>query len=85
MDKNPIAMPLGYLHPTSPNNNAYQQHLSMQNRERETVNINQSLTTLGKVFLSLLHKSAHVPYRESKLTHFLKDSLGGDSKTMLIV
>lgn len=27
----------------------------------------------------------HVPYRDSKLTHFLKDSLGGESKTMLIV
>ncbi len=54
-------------------------------RIKEAMNINQSLTTLGKVFLSLLNKSSHVPYRDSKLTHYLKDSLGGDSKTMLIV
>ena len=40
---------------------------------------------MGKVFLALLNKSQHIPYRESKLTHYLKDSLGGDSKTMLII
>lgn len=54
-------------------------------RVKEALNINQSLTTLGKVFLALLNKAHHVPYRDSKLTHYLKDSLGGDSKTMLIV
>ena len=54
-------------------------------RVKEALNINQSLTTLGKVFLALLNKSSHVPYRDSKLTHYLKDSLGGESKTMLIV
>ncbi len=54
-------------------------------RIKEALNINQSLTTLGKVFLSLLNKSPHVPYRDSKLTHYLKDSLGGESKTMLII
>ena len=59
--------------------------MQMQARDREMVNINQSLSTLGKVFLSLHQKSQHVPYRESKLTHFLKDSLGGDSKTMVII
>jgi hypothetical protein len=59
--------------------------------------INQSLTTLGKVFLALAPSpggvgatattttATYVPYRDSKLTHFLKDSLGGESKTMLIV
>lgn len=40
---------------------------------------------MGKVFLALLNKSNHVPYRDSKLTHYLKDSLGGESKAMLIV
>ena len=54
-------------------------------RIKEALNINQSLTTLGKVFLSLLNKQPHIPYRDSKLTHYLKDSLGGESKTMLIV
>jgi kinesin family protein C2/C3 len=55
-------------------------------RERETLNINQSLSVLGKVFLALLNKkSQHIPYRDSKLTHYLKDSLGGQSKTMLIL
>eukprot|EP00347_Sterkiella_histriomuscorum_P018250 403346225 len=54
-------------------------------RIKEALNINQSLTTLGKVFLALLNKASHVPYRDSKLTHYLKDSLGGESKTMLIV
>lgn len=54
-------------------------------RERETVNINQSLSVLGKVFLALLNKKSHVPYRDSKLTHYLKDSLGGESKTMIIM
>lgn len=52
---------------------------------KEALNINQSLTTLGKVFLALLNRSSHVPYRDSKLTHYLKDSLGGESKTMLIL
>ena len=34
---------------------------------------------------ALAQKSKHVPYRNSKLTHFLQDSLGGDSKTIMIV
>jgi len=34
---------------------------------------------------SLASKNSHIPYRESKLTHILKESLGGDSKTMLII
>jgi len=37
------------------------------------------------VFLALLNRKQHVPYRDSKLTHYLKDSLGGESKTMLIM
>ena len=54
-------------------------------RIKEAMNINQSLTTLGKVFLALLHKQKHIPYRDSKLTHYLKDSLGGEAKTLLIL
>ena len=48
--------------------------------------INLSLTTLGKVITSLTDKkSTHVPYRESKLTRILQQSLGGNSRTALII
>ena len=48
--------------------------------------INRSLTTLGKVIYSLTDKKAtHIPYRESKLTRILSESLGGNSKTCLII
>ena len=48
--------------------------------------INKSLTTLGKVIMALTDKrQTHVPYRESKLTRILSESLGGNSKTCLIV
>lgn len=48
--------------------------------------INKSLTTLGKVINALTDKKAtHIPYRESKLTRILTESLGGNSKTCLII
>ena len=48
--------------------------------------INKSLTTLGKVIYALTDKKAtHIPYRESKLTRILSESLGGTSKTCLII
>jgi kinesin family protein C2/C3 len=52
---------------------------------KEAQNINKSLSALGDVISSLVSKSGHVPYRNSKLTMMLKDSLGGDSKTLMIV
>merc|ERR1712190_655144 len=52
---------------------------------KEAQNINKSLSALGDVIGSLVAKSGHVPYRNSKLTMMLKDSLGGDSKTLMIV
>jgi hypothetical protein len=54
-------------------------------RIKEAQHINQSLATLGKVFLNLQTKSRHIPYRDSKLTHYLKDSIGGNAKTMMIL
>ncbi len=54
-------------------------------RLKEATNINLSLTTLGKVLNSLAAKCTHIPYRDSKLTHLLKASIGGDAKTLMIV
>jgi kinesin family protein C2/C3 len=51
----------------------------------EAAAINKSLTCLGQVFKALSTNSPHVPYRNSKLTHALADSLGGDSKTAVFV
>lgn len=43
------------------------------------------MTTLGNVISSLVDsKSSHVPYRDSKLTRLLQDSLGGNTKTVMI-
>lgn len=57
-------------------------------RLKEASNINKSLSTLGQVINALVEKSAgrfrHVHYRDSKLTFLLRDSLGGNSKTMLV-
>ena len=52
----------------------------------EANKINQSLTTLARCINELTKKKAtHIPYRDSKLTRILQDSLGGNSKTSLIV
>ncbi|KAF0534302.1 kinesin-domain-containing protein [Gigaspora margarita] len=65
-------------------------------RLKESANINKSITTLGKVITSLADASSgtsrkgaikvdsFVPYRDSVLTWLLKDSLGGNSKTVMI-
>ncbi|KAJ8984488.1 hypothetical protein NQ317_006148 [Molorchus minor] len=54
-------------------------------RAVELANINKSLLTLGRVIQALADKSLkHVPYRDSKLTRILQDSLGGHTKTAII-
>lgn len=54
-------------------------------RLREAQHINKSLSALGDVIFALAQKSPHVPYRNSKLTHVLQSSLGGQAKTLMFV
>jgi hypothetical protein len=56
--------------------------------EDEGVSINRSLTTLGRIFAMLSDRKARdikPPYRESKLTRLLQESLQQDSKIVMIV
>jgi len=57
---------------------------STSERCRETKNINRSLLTLGMVISSLVERKSHIPFRDSKLTRLLRESLGGRNKTLLI-
>ncbi|BGP48766.1 hypothetical protein JCM10450v2_004642 [Rhodotorula kratochvilovae] len=52
----------------------------------EAKKINKSLSALGMVINALTDgKSSHIPYRDSKLTRILQESLGGNSRTTLII
>lgn len=58
-------------------------------RKTEGVNINKSLLTLGNCINALAENSkkpgvSHIPYRDSKLTRLLKDSLGGNARIIMI-
>ncbi|CAL1272770.1 unnamed protein product [Larinioides sclopetarius] len=51
---------------------------------KEGININLGLLSLGKVITHLIEEKQHIPYRDSKLTRLLQDSLGGNSHTVMI-
>ncbi|XP_078097446.1 kinesin-like protein kif7 [Mustelus asterias] len=56
-------------------------------RLKESIQINSGLLALGNVISALgdpKRKSSHIPYRDSKITRILKDSLGGNAKTLMI-
>lgn len=56
-------------------------------RFKESIQINSGLLALGNVISALgdpRRKSAHIPYRDAKITRLLKDSLGGSAKTVMI-
>ncbi|CAI7839314.1 unnamed protein product [Closterium sp. NIES-53] len=55
-----------------------------EGRAREAGEINKSLLTLGRVITALVDHTGHIPYRDSKLTRLLRDSLGGRTKTCII-
>jgi hypothetical protein len=61
--------------------------LATGDRAKEGISINCGLLALGNVISALgdrSKKSSHVPYRDSKLTRLLQDSLGGNSRTVMI-
>jgi kinesin family protein 18/19 len=58
-------------------------------RKQEGTNINRSLLSLGNCINALIENSKkpginHIPYRDSKLTRLLKDSLGGTARTIML-
>lgn len=58
--------------------------LTAGDRLKEASSINKSLTSLSIVIEKLSGKATHIPYRDSVLTKVLRDSLGGNSKTILL-
>lgn len=53
-------------------------------RLQESAKINQSLFALSNVIYALNNNKTRVPYRESKLTRILQDSLGGTSRALMV-
>ena len=59
-------------------------HKAEGQRLKEATKINMSLSALGNGIKALVTGSQHVPFRDSKLTRLLQDSLGGNTKTVMI-
>lgn len=57
---------------------------TVADRHKESRAINSSLSTLGLVIEALIKGRDHVPYRDSKLTQLLSESLGGNSRTIML-
>ncbi len=56
-----------------------------ENLKKEAISINLSLTSLSNVLNSIAVRSNHIPYRDSKLTHFLKESLNENYNILLLL
>ena len=78
--KNPFCLDLFLFH--------FAFHVCFQSEGKmvqEAMYINKSLSFLEQVVIALADKKReHIPFRQSKLTHYLKDSIGGNCNTVLI-
>merc|ERR1711920_162905 len=58
---------------------------AVDDRLKETQNINRSLSSLADVFLAKAEGRQHVPFRNSRLTHLMEPCLSGQGKTVMLV
>ncbi len=58
---------------------------AVNERLKEAQNINRSLSALGNVFNAIKRNDSHIPFRDSKLTHLMKNYLTGKSRTTMIL